>query len=111
MKWLPAMLIAFALFMRGDPLCATPPVPMAMSSVECGDMGSDDGPQHDDDQNMARACHACMFARMDTPTAPQSPHSPKLVPVVPAPKQMSETAIEPPTPPPRAGAPLAISII
>ena len=102
MKLLTALIIALALFVRSDPLCAASQTPIAASATECGGLETEQDGLHHDGEKMAGACHACLFARLDTPTAAQPLPWPTLLPVMLLSMNTDAGGAEPPTPPPRA---------
>jgi hypothetical protein len=105
MKLLASFMLAFSLFLRAAPICATPfqaEVIVMMPNCE-------QAPTHHDEQpgqkgsDAARACHACVFPPLENAILKQ----PIMVfagLAVPAVKQLTGGALKPPTPPPRISA-------
>jgi hypothetical protein len=111
MKLPSVLLIALALFVRGEPICATPQQPAAMSATECADMDGDKEQHQQDQLGMTGGCITCLFAQTDTPMQQQSLAWPKQLISVPSETPLDDLSVQPPTPPPRAGLNLKHSII
>jgi hypothetical protein len=103
MKVLAALVLSLSLFLRAAPICATPVQAEAIAMMP----GCEEAPTHHNEQpgqkgsEAARACHACVF-----PPVANTGLNPTImafaVPALPAVKQLSGGALQPPTPPPRA---------
>ena len=111
MKLLSVLLIAFALFVRSDPICATPQIPITMSVTECADMDGSEDKQQQPSQGIMSACITCLFPKIDTPVQPHSLICQSPLFDVPTETPLAEFGGEPLTPPPRPGQRLKYSII
>lgn len=111
MKLLGVLLIAFALFVRGDPLCAASQIPMTMSATECGDMAGGEDKHHHDRQEMAGSCATCLLAQLSPPLPGDPLVWSKPLFEIQTETQLDELGETPPTPPPRVNTIFRISII
>ena len=111
MKLLSVLLIAFALFARSDPICATPQMPITMSVTECADMDGSKDKHQQPSQGITGGCTTCLFPQIDTPVQPQSSICQSSLFDVPTETPLAEFGGEPLTPPPRPGQRLKDSII
>lgn len=111
MTRLGVLLIAFALFVRSDPICATPQIPITMSVTECADMDGSEDKQQQPSQGIMSACITCLFPQIDTPVQPHSLICQSPLFDVPTEPPLAEFGGEPLTPPPRLGQRLKYSII
>ena len=101
MKLICLLLIALALFARGDPICAAAQTPMAMSATACEGMAGGDETHQHGEQQMAHSCTTCLIAQLSMPLW----HAPLLWSKSPFEIQnealFHELGAPPPTPPPR----------
>lgn len=91
---------AMALMFAASPLCATP-MPTMQAMQPCDAHVNTDGKKHgDDNDDNARACHACVTSIAANPILTQvQPRGP--IPELREAVQVAESTQTPPTPPPR----------
>jgi hypothetical protein len=111
MKLLSVLLIAFALFLRSDPICATPQIPITMSVTGCADMDGSEAKHQQPSQGIMGTCITCLFPQIDPPVQPQSLICQNPLFDVPPETPLAEFGGEPLIPPPRPGQRLKDSII
>lgn len=105
MKALTACILAMALIFRAAPICAAP----SQVEVVAPMPGCKDALNHHDEQpgqkgdEAARACHPCAFPPVVNTTLTQPPTA-AAVPTNQVIEQLTGSALEPPTPPPRNAA-------
>jgi hypothetical protein len=105
MKILAALVLALSLFLRAEPICATPVQAEATAMMTDCEQTSTHHDEHpgQKDSDAARACHACVYP----PAANSVVTQPEVVFAVLtllAVKLPAGNAIKPPTPPPRGAA-------
>ena len=101
MKFLAACFLVTALIFRAAPVCASPTAADA-SMADCNDTASHhDHGRGQKDEDAARACHACVSPHLASAML-YHPMPFVAVPHVDAVTPVTDTIIEPPTPPPRA---------
>lgn len=112
MKSVVAFIVALALAFGAGPLCAAPAAAsMQTANMECGDMpGSGDRSHHHGAPDVARVCHACLFAAPAIGTNLNAIRWDWIGPEIRAPQSLSGLTPEPPTPPPRQPVSRSVSI-
>ena len=110
MKLLAVLLMVLTLLGRADLLCATPTPTMQMSAAQCGDMDSGEQTPAHDDQAKSLACHACALAQVGGLPLLQPKVWEELRLAGADQSSMEDTALEPPTPPPRAAVSATVQI-
>ncbi len=100
MKVLGVLLIAFALFMRGDPMCAAPHAPTAIAATLC-DRAMDEDTHSHGRTEMAGNCISCLLVSASMPTQHAQLEWSKLPFEFQAKLQRDGFGAAPPIPPPR----------
>lgn len=107
MKSVVALIVALALAFGAGPLCAAPAAAsMKTANMECGDRS-----HHHGAPDVARVCHACLFAAPAIGTNLNAIRWDWIGPEIRAPQSLSGLKSEPPTPPPRQPVSRSVSIL